>query len=292
MGRVLFILFATILVAAPLSAQSSSDPTPYRGTNCVGSQCAPYMLFLYPDRHFADSKGRIGTYTRTTSRLTLDFVGIGRVILAPNGLNCWQPAGGAVNPAIGQINTCLAAPGYQTLTHDGSSPGTCYARILSPADGEEGHWSATVHSPNGFIVTAVSYYLWDGDPGNGSPCDGGYAHRVHVYLDDDATPDADPVVVAEFDVDLGVVTPDDDTLVRLVLENPVRVEPGQHVFVAIEHAADATHEICTTACDSAFTEDTNFWSNAADVPYGWVTIESFGAAHEYNNRYYVHGFAF
>jgi hypothetical protein len=94
----------------------------------------------------------------------------------------------------------------------------------------------------------------------------------------DTSPPAEPTPIAVLHSDADPTA----TLDRLVdhpLDEPIVLEEGQHLYVAVEMVREAFtgNILCVSACDNEAAEaDRNYWSNAATPPYSWATLSSFG----------------
>lgn len=286
------VLAASALGASSASAQAATSQL--EGTWCVGMACESYGLVLYAGGAFVDSRANYGTYTQVGTRLTLTFDHHeGTASLRPSsaqGTGCYEPTT-PYTASLGQINVC---PSRTVLSRVRNESAFCYDYVTGAAPGEEGFYAAASLTPStDFVVASVRYMLWNGDPGNGQPCEVGAPHRVRIFADDDATPDTDPFIIEEFIVDLDDPSIEEDAPITLTqnLTVPYQLDAGDRLFVAVELVEDGVQAICPTMCHSAYTPNTNWWSNATDPPYAWVTMESFGEDYEMNFRFSILGIA-
>ena len=259
------------------------------GERCLGTVCSPYRLFLDRDGTFEDSANHRGTFRENGGRLELWFGAVlGGTVLQANNLDCWDTPPPGLNPAIGLINTCLAATPLENIDHYGN---TCFPSwYTSPSVGENGHWAAAGIEPaQDFTVHSVRYQLWN----DGGACLAGLPHRVRVYTAAaGAAPDAVPTVLAEamVDLDQAQIPVDEDIQLHVPLPNKVAVPAGTRAYVAVEMIQDGMGgETCISMCDTSYDPATNFWSGSDTTPYPWSTMESFGPAFQKNFKVGLRG---
>lgn len=145
---------------------------------------------------------------------------------------------------------------------------------IIPDAKEFGHLFAARLTPKTypFTVTNIRYMLSRGK----DSCANVIAHRVEVYVSSKTTPDNSPTIKATIKVPATSVIVG-SRLVSLTLPTPIKLQTGEHIFVAVEMATDATKKvICMDVCDKNGTTDRNYWSNATKPPYNWATLDSFG----------------
>lgn len=145
---------------------------------------------------------------------------------------------------------------------------------IIPDAKEFGHLFAVRLTPKTypFTVTNLRYTLSRGK----DSCANVIAHRVEVYVSSKTTPDNSPTIKATINVPATTVMVG-ARLVTLTLPTPIKLQTGEHIFVAVEMATDKTKKvICMDVCDKNGTTDRNYWSNATKPPYKWATLASFG----------------
>jgi hypothetical protein len=166
--------------------------------------------------------------------------------------------------------------------------GTCIPRShVRPCAGEEDHWVALRFTPPAtpFRVTEVRYALYDGWHFDSEVyCDASFEHNVQLLVGSSTTPDADPTVAASWSVSSSAVSPGDVVFTREVYP-PVKLDPGDYLFVSIQNAGevsggscgDTGSSTCVTTCapgDSPGSD--SFWSFAASPDYSWASLSSLG----------------
>ncbi|MFH1130575.1 MAG: hypothetical protein V1754_04525 [Pseudomonadota bacterium] len=178
-----------------------------------------------------------------------------------------------------------------SLTHDSALPITRLSieplcllpgNVLAPDPSEIGHLAAVRLTPfyYPFTVASVSYSL----NGSSGTCNTGVAHRVEVFVDTTVTPNANPTIAETINVPAGTSAPLSRE-VKLPLTTPIKLQKGEHIFIAVEMAGDITGlNICLVACASAGPVDRNYWSNATQAPYAWATMASRGT----NVNFFIH----
>ena len=159
---------------------------------------------------------------------------------------------------------------------------------LLPA--EAGHWAATTLTPSNypFEVQSVAYELTGGAAGG--QCDNSFAHAVAIFSTDVPQPVDAPSLGAQ-DYVLYPIAEDpaatDDRLVEIVLDQPIVLEDGQSIVVAVEMAAVEDVSLCIRACRDGNIPAVDWWSNAADEPFAWADmVVDFGFASNFTIRAY------
>jgi hypothetical protein len=155
------------------------------------------------------------------------------------------------------------------------------AHVVAPAETEQNHLAAARLTPPSYpyVVTGIQYVLNGGAQGD-IECQTGLAHQVHVFKGPDVTPPATIENDTVIDVDLGQAVMVITVVQQLV--TPITLEQGEHLFIAVQMAGTHPDVLCVGACSGpAYQEDRNYWSNAADPPYPWPTLGSFGLKMNY-----------
>ena len=149
--------------------------------------------------------------------------------------------------------------------------GACGAlRVLYPGPGELGHWAGVRLTPPAypFEVRSVDADLVTGRPTNGPDCVLNHEHRVGLWIIEGDVPEASPV----FDRTLVVVGGG-----AIPAFDPLRLEAGQHLMVAVEMSGEGDTATCLHLCGSSRSEpNRNFWSNATAAPFSWAELSGFG----------------
>lgn len=129
-----------------------------------------------------------------------------------------------------------------------------------------------------FMVTEFTFSLI-GDLGVAG-CNDGLAHRIDLYVQDDAFPDAVPQVVASIDHQPVPNPGTTNTYFTLALDQSFVVDAGKHLFFAIEaiydHGSSTYNCLLTCQHELGPIYDLSFWSNSATTPYPWADLNSFG----------------
>jgi hypothetical protein len=141
-----------------------------------------------------------------------------------------------------------------------------------------------------FHVTKIGYDL--AVTSESDNCDALLAHKVALYVTDAAAPtpmpSTDATLVATIDVPAETTVTGDVRTIDLTLDTPIDLTTGQHLYVAVEMAAndDLSKSLCIEACsEGGGTSGVNFWSNANAEPYSWADmVDDFGFGADYTIR--------
>jgi hypothetical protein len=157
--------------------------------------------------------------------------------------------------------------------------------------GEAGHYAAARLEPPSypFEVRSIAYDLLL--PAGVAQCDASLAHEVQVYVasadSPPAMPSSDDSRVATLAVPSGAAAGHTN---ELELPEPVTLEAGESLFVAVQLAAGAgaTTSLCIGACgEGTAISDVDFWSNAAAEPFAWADmVDEFGFTNNFMIRAY------
>jgi hypothetical protein len=130
-----------------------------------------------------------------------------------------------------------------------------------------------------FEVTSVSYKLTGQTP----VCGTDIAHAVRVFAAPSAdAPPAEPAGVQRIEVD-GAATDERVRIVTVPLPEPILLEEGDDLFVAIEMLANdaQTIAVCLDGCAIDAEDHRQFWSTESEAPHSWATLYSYGIAQDY-----------
>ena len=177
-------------------------------------------------------------------------------------------------PDKGPVADALDPDGSNLTLLTNENPCKTEKASIIPDAKEFGHLFAVRLTPKTypFTVTNLRYTLSRGK----DSCANVIAHRVEVYVSSKTTPDNSPTIKATINVPATTVMVG-ARLVTLTLPTPIKLQTGEHIFVAVEMATDKTKKvICMDVCDKNGTTDRNYWSNATKPPYKWATLASFG----------------
>ena len=158
------------------------------------------------------------------------------------------------------------------LSNETPCKGTKAAII--PDAKEFGHLFAARLTPASypFTVTNIRYMLSKGT----DKCSPTIAHRVELYVSSKTAPEASPTIAATIKVPTATITAS-SRLVALKLATPVKLQNGEHLYIAVEMASGTGGKaVCMDVCDNNGIKDRNYWSNATKAPYKWATLDSFG----------------
>ncbi len=161
-------------------------------------------------------------------------------------------------------NPCAADRGFSSLTT--GDPGDMKVVRLTP-------------SSFPFTVTHVRYAI---EGSLAIECDNTLAHRVEVFATSGHAPESSPTI-AETIVVPAVTSAPSERIMVLPLVTPLELQGGEHLYVAVEQAGNATHSMCMYTCLENPTADRNYWSESAAAPYTWepyntgnLSIEALG----------------
>jgi hypothetical protein len=66
-------------------------------------------------------------------------------------------------------------------------------------------------------------------------------------------------------------------VIRQFLEETITLTQGQRLLVSVSLVASGDQHLCIAVCeDESSIEGTEFWSGAAEAPYMWSDMVSFG----------------
>ncbi|MCA9624522.1 MAG: hypothetical protein KC731_36110, partial [Myxococcales bacterium] len=171
--------------------------------------------------------------------------------------------GGGVTPPVGLLTNIDDA--------------NCNGSYISPASSENGHLATARLVPAAYPATVgkVRYQIV-----TNSVCISP-AHRVDVFVASSAAPPATPNVIESINVPANAEGPDHK--IELTLTNPITLNTGESLFVAIEQKyVSPLDKTCIAACGgSSAIADRNYWSNSPNAPYPWATLASFGLNYNY-----------
>ncbi|MFH1812515.1 MAG: hypothetical protein ABIJ09_27530 [Pseudomonadota bacterium] len=152
--------------------------------------------------------------------------------------------------------------------------------LLAPDPGEEGRWAAARLTPSvyPFEVDLVNYTVGDGEAGD-VMCSGTLAHQLRLWVASSSAPPDDQTPALEF----SIPTLDPALLGHLgrsvgqVLDPPLVLEQGQHLFVAVQLPGSYPDVLCVQVNPTgSYQGDRNYFSGATAAPYGWAQLDSLG----------------
>jgi hypothetical protein len=164
---------------------------------------------------------------------------------------------------------------------DNNASGCLSTNTVYPLSGEEGHLAAGRLTPPAwpFIVESVRYNL--STRTSSVSCDAGLEHRVDLFVEAGTTPSASPTVAASYTVPASE-TEDGSHELELVLDTPIELAEGEHLYVGIEMTGEYPDGVlCLDTCTDDTTSEANWWSNAAETPYDWAELSSWGISGDY-----------
>lgn len=154
----------------------------------------------------------------------------------------------------------------------------CSGRIirnLSVAVDEGGEWAAVRLTPPAypFRVERVRYELSDG-----GGCAASLAHRVSVFVTNEALPPSEPTNVQVIEVPTGIANA--ARTIDMALPRAVILDSGQYLYVAVQLVVQGNNprtylSTCVTSCERKAPGQT-FWSNASAPPFDWRPFSDFG----------------
>ncbi len=161
----------------------------------------------------------------------------------------------------------------------GTWPSNTIPHRLVPSAGEAGHFAAVRFSHDATMWVNKVRFRAPHDNTNGLNCTVDGDRVVDLYVGSSTTPpasqrpDASVVVPGIPDAPFGVITFEID------IHPPVWVDEDEYLFVSIEHPGVVPTDMgCTLAgsLDDPERVDSEFWSNAAERPYSWAGLQTFG----------------
>jgi hypothetical protein len=179
----------------------------------------------------------------------------------------------------------LELPEPSDTTAVSVNPGGCIIpQEIHACDGEEGHYAATRLIPDAtpFMVQQVSYAL-NHNQNTSLDCDANLDHEVFLFVAPVGQPlDPDPV-----ELERHTVTGDGGSgsarVITIDLLNPIRLDAGESLVVAVEMAGDVYggscgdngYAICHSICSGDETGEVSYWSGATDPAYSWSSLLDF-----------------
>ncbi len=152
--------------------------------------------------------------------------------------------------------------------------------LLAPDPGEEGLWAAARLSPPAypFDISLVNYTVGDGAAGE-VMCSGTLAHQLALYVSSSTTPpenEAPTLSISVFELDPTLIG-HMGRAVSEAIDPPLRLEQGEHLFVAVQLVGVHPDVLCVHVNDDdAYEGDRSYWSGNTAAPYGWVRLDSLG----------------
>ena len=115
---------------------------------------------------------------------------------------------------------------------------------IIPDAKEYGHLFAARLTPKAypFTVTNIRYTLSQGK----DKCSNVIAHRVEIYVSSKTAPDNSPTIKATIKVPATTVT-SGSRLVALKLAAPIKLQTGEHIYIAVEMATDTSGKVICLA---------------------------------------------
>lgn len=193
------------------------------------------------------------------------------------------PAGGSANPPVTHVYPG-ATEGQLILSN---APRPCERRTtISPyLPQEAGHHAGALLTPPSypFTVSIIEYTLEE--PPDIVTCKSELAHRLELsVLRADQAPPASPSSEAISHLSLEIPQAMAPTERRVILQNltePLVLSEGERLLVSVSLTAEGAEHLCIAACeDEPARRGAEFWSNAAQAPYEWVELGSFGLTSE------------
>jgi hypothetical protein len=135
-----------------------------------------------------------------------------------------------------------------------------------------------------FIVVGVRYLLGGTGMGGSIPCDSIVPHRVDLWVDTSTTPASTPALAAT--VQAAPATQSTLVATSISLGSPLRLESGEHLFVAVEMSNKVNDKaMCIATCGGGTTGEKSFtsWTNATvnnSPPYSWKSYKAMGSTQE------------
>ena len=180
----------------------------------------------------------------------------------------------AVGEDLGASSTPMNTPSLLK-----NFPDDCQrASLIGPVlPSEANHFAAVTLSPTSYPYR-VDRILYDLVTAEDTPtCTGALAHEVHlIVMDSLTTPPADPALSAvrfrSYAVDASPTSVAGRTI-DLTLPTPLILESGQHLAISVQLASEGDRHLCLGRCEDSDAQPmTEWWSNAADVPYAWQDL--------------------
>lgn len=143
---------------------------------------------------------------------------------------------------------------------------------LGPAAGEESHLAVSVIpvADTPFSITDLRARLHHGSVA-GATCDASGAHQLIVWTSDSAEPSASPAVQRRLTFPAEEVL-GDFRMLSAALDEPLQVNEGEFVFVAVDFGGSHPNVGCIDTCRSDAAPGMSWWSNAAAAPYSWSDL--------------------
>ena len=146
-----------------------------------------------------------------------------------------------------------------------------------PFPGEEGQFTGVRFTPKKtFGVSEVDFTAPNGAK-FGVNCTVDEDRIVNLYVITDSTPDNNALPDVSVVVPGQVGVADGNVLFTVTLSQPLWIQPGESVFVAIEHPGVSPDVGClTTAAVGPDDKEQEFWSYATSAPNNWTGFEDLG----------------
>jgi len=132
-----------------------------------------------------------------------------------------------------------------------------------------------------FTVLGVRYLLGGTGTSSSIPCDSTVPHRADIWVDTTTTPSSSPTVAVSFDV--APTTQGKAVAMALALETSIRLESGDHLFVAVELSNKVDGKaMCIANCTAGTAGASSYtsWTGASILnnapPYSWSSYQAMG----------------
>jgi hypothetical protein len=135
-----------------------------------------------------------------------------------------------------------------------------------------------------FIVVGARYILGGTGTGGSIPCDSTVPHRVDLWVDTSTTPASTPALATT--IKIAPATQGTLVATSVSLGSPLRLESGEHLFVAVEMSNQVNDKaMCIVTCGAGTTGEKSFtsWTNATvnnSPPYSWTSYKAMGSTQE------------
>jgi hypothetical protein len=165
--------------------------------------------------------------------------------------------GGGTGELLSNIETCAGA-----------------VQVVYPAPGENLQWAASRLTPSSYpadiakVVLALRH-------GGSDDCSAELPTKVMVFKGTEVTPNASPADPQEISVSVTSATSGDASY-AFDLTSPLKLQTGEHLFVAMQVRVDNNKKTCIVSCPTGGHADRNYWAVKQKAPFDWAKLASFG----------------
>jgi hypothetical protein len=130
-----------------------------------------------------------------------------------------------------------------------------------------------------FVVKSIQYLVagssYPEQPADEVHCHTGVPHRVELYAGKSLRPEDKPRPLEVLKAPEHQPPDEQVRSLELVLQNQVKLEKGESLFIAVEMARGNGMALCLFVNSGSVTPDANYWSSSFQPPYAWQNLNDY-----------------